>query len=156
NGGPTKTHALLPMTCFDDMCLPYTPSEAIDAADSGACPSTDQRGVARPQGGACDIGAFELTKRGDIDCNGGVNSVDALNLLRFVAGLSVSQQPGCTPIGASLPLPIPTWPPAHFGDVDCDGAVNAVDALKVLRYVAGLSVSQELGCTELGTTSGTG
>ena len=48
NGGPTETHALLPG------------SPAIDAG-SGDCPppTTDQRGVARPQGTACDIGAYE-------------------------------------------------------------------------------------------------
>ncbi len=46
NGGPTETQAL------------GAGSPAIDAAD--ACPATDQRGVLRPQGGACDIGAFEL------------------------------------------------------------------------------------------------
>lgn len=49
NGGPTWTHALL------------AGSPAIDAADDAACPATDQRGVARPQGPHCDIGAFELT-----------------------------------------------------------------------------------------------
>lgn len=50
NGGPTQTMALLPG------------SPAIDAVPaSGAnCPQTDQRGVPRPQGGACDIGAFEF------------------------------------------------------------------------------------------------
>jgi hypothetical protein len=49
NGGLTQTHALL------------AGSPAIDAA-SGDCPppATDQRGVARPQGAKCDIGAFEL------------------------------------------------------------------------------------------------
>jgi CSLREA domain-containing protein len=49
NGGPTQTHALLPG------------SPAIDAA-SPDCPppATDQRGVSRPQGIRCDIGAFEL------------------------------------------------------------------------------------------------
>jgi CSLREA domain-containing protein len=50
NGGPTKTLAL------------GTGSAAIDAGPTttGAdCPSTDQRGVGRPQGKACDIGAFE-------------------------------------------------------------------------------------------------
>ena len=49
NGGPTFTHALLPG------------SPAIDAG-SPDCPppATDQRGVPRPQGAACDIGAFEL------------------------------------------------------------------------------------------------
>ncbi len=49
NGGPTMTHALLPA------------SPAVNAGASGAdCPSEDQRSVARPQGIACDIGAFEL------------------------------------------------------------------------------------------------
>ncbi len=52
NGGPTWTHALL------------AGSPAIDAADDAACPATDQRGVARPQGPHCDIGAFELTSTG--------------------------------------------------------------------------------------------
>ncbi len=48
-GGPTDTHDLLPG------------SPAIDAG-SPACPppATDQRGVARPQGAACDIGAVEF------------------------------------------------------------------------------------------------
>jgi len=49
NGGPTETHALL------------TTSAAIDAASPGCPPpATDQRGVLRPQGAACDIGAFEV------------------------------------------------------------------------------------------------
>ena len=47
NGGPTWTHALL------------EGSPAIDAADAAVCPLTDQRGVPRPQGPACDVGAFE-------------------------------------------------------------------------------------------------
>jgi hypothetical protein len=45
NGGPTDTRALL------------EGSPAIDAG--GACSATDQRGVGRPVGGGCDIGAFE-------------------------------------------------------------------------------------------------
>jgi hypothetical protein len=47
NGGLTETLALGPS------------SPAIDAGDAG-CPATDQRGVTRPQGAVCDIGAFEL------------------------------------------------------------------------------------------------
>jgi hypothetical protein len=47
NGGPTLTHALL------------AGSPAIDAANAATCPPTDQRGVARPQGAGCDVGAFE-------------------------------------------------------------------------------------------------
>ncbi|MEU3918152.1 right-handed parallel beta-helix repeat-containing protein [Streptomyces sp. NPDC029004] len=46
HGGPTDTVALLPG------------SPAIDAAYG--CPAADQRGIARPQGPACDMGAFEF------------------------------------------------------------------------------------------------
>jgi hypothetical protein len=52
NGGPTHTHALL------------AGSPALDAGTCtdhlGSTVTHDQRGVARPQALACDIGAFEL------------------------------------------------------------------------------------------------
>ncbi len=48
NGGPTSTRAL------------GTTSPAINAGSATNCPGADQRGVTRPQGNACDIGAFEL------------------------------------------------------------------------------------------------
>ena len=34
-------------------------SSAIDTGNDAVCPATDQRGVTRPQGAHCDIGAFE-------------------------------------------------------------------------------------------------
>ena len=37
-------------------------SSAIDAGDDSVCPATDQRGIIRPQGLHCDIGAYELEK----------------------------------------------------------------------------------------------
>jgi hypothetical protein len=37
---------------------------------------------------------------GDIDCYGEVNPVDSLKLLRFDAGLEVTQDPPCPDIGA--------------------------------------------------------
>jgi CSLREA domain-containing protein len=52
NGGPTQTQALQPG------------SPAIDHGGTSAngCPPADQRGISRPQGPACDIGAFELVQ----------------------------------------------------------------------------------------------
>jgi hypothetical protein len=38
-------------------------SPAIDAGDDAACLPTDQRGVVRPQGAHCDIGAYEREDR---------------------------------------------------------------------------------------------
>ncbi len=57
NGGLTETHAPLPG------------SDALDAGDDAICAGdpingVDQRGVSRPQGAACDIGAFELGEEG--------------------------------------------------------------------------------------------
>ena len=58
NGGPTLSHALQPG------------SPTIDAGDNATCLATDQRGIARPQGTACDIGAYE--SRGfTLSLNGG-------------------------------------------------------------------------------------
>ena len=47
NGGPARTQALL------------AGSPAIDGGDREGCPKADARGIVRPQGSACDIGAFE-------------------------------------------------------------------------------------------------
>jgi len=48
NGGPTQTH------------LPGYSSPVINAADTAAGPTTDQRGLDRPSGVASDIGAVEV------------------------------------------------------------------------------------------------
>lgn len=48
-GGPTQTVPLL------------AGSAAIDTGNNATCAAADQRGVTRPQGPACDIGAFEVT-----------------------------------------------------------------------------------------------
>src|SRR6185295_2983643 len=48
NGGPTQTRTLL------------TGSPAINAAVGCPPPATDQRGIARPVGPACDIGSVEV------------------------------------------------------------------------------------------------
>jgi hypothetical protein len=38
----------------------YTGSPAIDRGNDSVCVATDQRGMFRPQGARCDVGAFEL------------------------------------------------------------------------------------------------
>jgi CSLREA domain-containing protein len=49
NGGPTRTR------------MPFTVSPVVNAIPSGCASATDQRGVARPVGGRCDIGAVEVS-----------------------------------------------------------------------------------------------
>ncbi len=66
NGGPTLTHALL---------------VGSPALNTGAgCAKTDQRGVPRSAGGACDIGAYELVRcHGRIANRVGTNGADSLS-----------------------------------------------------------------------------
>jgi len=56
NGGPTFTHALLVGSPAIEMGSPAAPGSG-----GTACEATDQRGVARPDGPRCDVGAFEGT-----------------------------------------------------------------------------------------------
>jgi CSLREA domain-containing protein len=81
NGGPTQTRALL------------AGSPARDAGGTSAtgCPATDQRGVSRPMGLACDIGAYELR-------------VDPTPSI---------QPPGSASVGAPTLLPTPSQPVAQ-------------------------------------------
>jgi len=79
NGGPTSTLALLPG------------SAAIDTGVDALCPSTDQRGVLRPQGPHCDIGAYEantaksLADGVDIQVNAFQSSLLSLNARRSLS-----------------------------------------------------------------------
>ena len=60
NGGSALTLALLPG------------SPAIDTGDDASCPAADQRGLTRPQGSHCDIGAYEANGSIDIRIGGAV------------------------------------------------------------------------------------
>ena len=66
NGGFTQTMAL------------GAASPAIDAGTNTNCPSTDQRGVSRPQGSHCDMGAYE--SKGPIVITMAGTEIDAFSL----------------------------------------------------------------------------
>jgi hypothetical protein len=51
---------------------------------------------------------------------------------------------------AELPLP-EGGDGCSSQDVDCNGARDAVDALKILRYVAGMPYAQHEPCPDIGT-----
>jgi hypothetical protein len=69
---------------------------------------------------------------GDFNGSEYVASNDALILLRHIAHLL---------------LPYPLCSPY---DIDCNGIVSSIDALKILRYSAGLTVTQSDPCTPIG------
>jgi hypothetical protein len=61
NGGGTQTIALVPGSAAVDT-VPMSPINYCTLTDGITSITTDQRGVARPGGSACDIGAFELVQ----------------------------------------------------------------------------------------------
>ncbi|WP_435016345.1 choice-of-anchor Q domain-containing protein [Tundrisphaera sp. TA3] len=90
-GGPTWTHA------------PVPGSPAIDAGAASADPGTDQRGVARPQGSAPDIGAFE--SRG------------------FVIAIQEGDDQSAT-VGSTFARPLAVTVTSPFGEPVAGGRVN--------------------------------
>ncbi|MGA2157606.1 MAG: choice-of-anchor U domain-containing protein [Dehalococcoidia bacterium] len=152
NGGPTQT------------CAIGDNSPAFDRGSNGIedMPPTDQRGVTRPQGAFCDIGAYELVLTpsetttpitgpgGTVTFttgSGGISGLTALPVdacstltapVAFPYGIFsfniVGIAPGATvPVTINLPLPI-------AGNVQywkCGGASGWVDVTSLVTYIPG-------------------
>lgn len=86
---------------------------------------------------------------GDADCDEDVDTVDALGILRNVAGLPpLLQNEPCPNVGEDL------GGGELFADVGCDGVVDSVDGLRVLRHTAGLPpLPASPGCPVVGTAA---
>ena len=88
---------------------------------------------------------------GDDDCDADVDSVDGLKNLQEVAGLPYSQTDPCFELGDVVGVATASGIQIAWGDVDCDGDVDSVDALGILRSVAALPVVQQQPCPVLGS-----
>ena len=69
-------------------------------------------------------------------------------MLRGDAGLSTDTG-DCPDMGADIE--VLNASPHTWGDVDCFDGMTPVDSLKILRYDAGLSVSQAEDCPLIGS-----
>ncbi len=130
NGGPTMTHALLPG------------SPAINNGNLAGV-AVDQRGVTRPQGARPDSGAFEsnlagpttpvspvaASIQGDVDGNGVVTALDALQVINFIGRRSDAGSSELTNES------VRTSAEDRNLDVNGDGRVTALDALMVINQI---------------------
>lgn len=112
---------------------PPTPSE-LPALGPTATPSIPP-GVPAPEPISVRLG--------DVDCDGDVDTLDALNILTGVLIGSFEQPLTCGETVTAIDVQI-------SGDVDCDLHVDSVDALKILQFVASVSYSQEEPCVAIG------
>ena len=109
NGGPTLTEMLSPS------------SLALDAGTDGCVDINgfpllvDQRGVKRPIGAKCDLGAVEVEPVGDVNGDGVVNVADVFYAINYLfAG-------GPTPLGRA--------------NVNGDAAVTVADVFYLINYL---------------------
>src|SRR5262249_6009750 len=84
NGGPTPTRALLAGSPALDRIPPALCRDAF-----GASPFPDQRGVARPSGAQCDIGAFEGSESASLLGRNLIRNGDAENGGSALSGAGV-------------------------------------------------------------------
>jgi CSLREA domain-containing protein len=134
NGGGTFTHALL------------QGSPAIDAG-SPDCPppSTDQRGIARPQGNQCDIGSYEslFTAATATASPTAPATPTSTGIITPTSTLAPTVTAAATPAvtATATPLTTPTAVPdgVLHGDVNCDGSIDEADVFVLLRFFAELS-----------------
>jgi CSLREA domain-containing protein len=79
NGGPTKTRALLDNSPAKDA------GPSLGCTMPGGAPLTiDQRGVHRPIGAKCDLGAYERSPCGDANGDGSIDIADVFFLINFL------------------------------------------------------------------------
>ena len=101
-------------------------------------------------------GASPAEVKGDMNCDGSVNPIDSLLVLRHDAGLAVNLPPGCDAIGSTGGSAAPSSSGGDSkGDMNCDGSVNPIDSLLVLRHDAGLAVNLPPGCDVIGSNVST-
>lgn len=100
--------------------------------------------------GAINIVEVQGTARvwGDVDCNGSVNPVDSLKILRADAGFSDTPPTGCPAFSSTIAV-TGFSAATKWGDGDCNGSVNPVDSLKTLRADAGFSDTPAANCPAL-------
>jgi hypothetical protein len=134
---------------------PQTSISFISVFDCDSHLYIDQRGVQRPQGPTCDIGAVEVKGAtanriwGNNLCDGTIGSDDAIAMLFYVGGAPWQHSNDCTSVGSLISVS-GQFDYGFWADVNCDGTINGIDIVNVLRAALLLSTQQGQQCPAIG------
>jgi CSLREA domain-containing protein len=129
NGGQLDTRALL------------LGSPAIDTGDPAACSATDARGIARPSGAGCDIGAFEFFVPPPPPPDTPTAELGRLFVARVVSGtVTIATRPGgpFTPLDEATEIPVGSFLNTRRGTVRLTAAVNTAGKTQSGDFSRGL------------------
>jgi len=131
-------------------------SPAIDSADNSYCPAVDQLGTSRPQGAACEIGAYEvpvdLLPETTLEVMSEPSPEATLEVMSEPspeATLEVTPEP--TPPATTQPPPEPTPQPTPTPDDACLHTVAASENLFRLAILYDTTVDDFLQLNDLDT-----
>lgn len=135
---------------------PGTSSRIMVMGANGGTPSPLSTGDA-PQDSAPDWQSIARVSApltwGDNDCSGGFTTADAVVLLQEAGGVAAAggeaiPQGACAfPVGTDL---LTSFGSRKFGDLNCNGDVDAPDALIIMREVAQLPPGNLQDCPAIG------
>ncbi len=111
-------------------------------------PSCDPQGNGE---GQIFIGSIGVNTNGSGNVNFNPSFATVVAGGHFVTAIATDPGGNTSEFSACFQVAGPPAPTLKQGDVDCDGLVNAVDALKTLRYSVALSVVQTEPCPDIGT-----
>jgi predicted outer membrane repeat protein len=157
-----KTHApqegsdALNRIPIDPDASPHGDGPPDRSVQCGVTLAIDARSVLRAQGPGCEIGAYEAIQTklariwGDNLCDGEIDADDSLAELAYVAHVPWERVDGCISVGSLVSgdaLPTNALP---WADVNCDGILNAVDALDGLLASVELPKDNGPACPFIG------
>lgn len=147
DNGTVQTSSFIEDGVLEVVLTPDTPGTATVTVN-GPCGLGDEVG-----GNSVEVTVVEGGTEviwGDDDCNNAVNAVDGLKNLQEIAGIPYGQEAPCFTLGDPVSVTPSGAAQILWGDIDCDGDLDSVDALGILRSVAGLPVNQQPQCPEIG------
>jgi CSLREA domain-containing protein len=121
NGGPTQTHDLLPG------------SPAAGAGDATACANApvsgfDQRGVSRPQGSGCDMGAVEHVTCYNLTLSHSGSGADPVASPANTLGCTAGKYAGGQAISLAA-SPAANWTPGSWSGTDNNTSTSLTNSL---------------------------